>query len=185
MERRRTVDSTRVTPVAVIGMACRLPGRIDSPELLWEALLRGDDLVTEIPPDRWDADEYYDPEPGVPGRTVSRWGAFVDDVTGFDPEFFGIGEREAIAIDPQQRLLLETSWEAMEHAGLDPGSLAGSSTGVFVGLTRQDYLLLTNSAGALVGPYAVTGCNSSVASGRIAHALGLHGPAMTVDTACS
>ncbi len=176
---------TRVTPIAVIGMGCRLPGGIDSPDMLWDALLRGDDLVTEIPPDRWDADEFYDPEPGVPGRTVSRWGAFVDDVAGFDPEFFGIGEREAIAIDPQHRLLLETSWEAMEHAGLDPGSLAGSSTGVFVGLTREDYLVLTSGAGALVGPYAVTGCNSSVASGRIAHALGLHGPAMTVDTACS
>ena len=112
---------TRITPIAVIGMACRLPGGIDSPDMLWESLLRGDDLVTEIPPDRWDADEYYDPEPGVPGRSVSRWGAFLDDVAGFDPEFFGIGEREATAIDPQHRLLLETSWEAMEHAGLDPG----------------------------------------------------------------
>ena len=109
-----------VTPIAVIGMACRLPGGIDSPEQLWEALLRGDDLVTEIPPDRWDADEYYDPEPGVPGRSVSKWGAFLDDVAGFDSEFFGISEREATAIDPQHRLLLETSWEAVEHAGLSP-----------------------------------------------------------------
>src|SRR5258708_4220543 len=92
MERRRTVDSTRVTPVAVIGMACRLPGRIDSPELLWEALLRGDDLITEVPPDRWDADEYYDPEPGVPGRTGCRWGGFLDGVGDFDPEFFGISD---------------------------------------------------------------------------------------------
>ena len=113
-----TMGTTPVTPVAVIGMACRLPGGIDSPEQLWEALLRGDDLVTEIPPDRWDADEYYDPEPGVPGRSVSKWGAFLDDVAGFDSEFFGISEREATAIDPQHRLLLETSWEAMEHAGL-------------------------------------------------------------------
>ena len=176
---------TRVTPIAVIGMGCRLPGGIDSPDMLWEALLRGDDLVTEIPPDRWDADEFYDPEPGVPGRTVSRWGGFLDDVAGFDPEFFGISEREAIAIDPQHRLLLETSWEAMEQAGLDPGSLAGSSTAVFVGLSNQDYLVLTIGAGALVGPHAVTGVNNSVASGRIAYALGLHGPAMTIDTACS
>ena len=118
-------------------------------------MLRGDDLVTEIPPDRWDADEYYDPEPGVPGRTVSRWGAFLDDVAGFDAEFFGISEREAIAIDPQHRLLLETSWEAVEHAGLNPASLAGSLTGVFVGLTHDDYLVLTTDAGALEGPYAV------------------------------
>ena len=96
-------------------------------------MLRGDDLVTEIPADRWDAEEYYDPEQGVPGRSVSRWGGFLDDVGGFDAAFFGFGEREATAIDPQHRLLLETSWEAMEHAGLDPASLAGSLTGVFVG----------------------------------------------------
>ena len=93
------------------------PRRIESPDQLWEALLRGDDLVTEIPPDRWDADEYYDPEPGVPGRSVSKLGAFLVDVAGFDPEFFGISEREATTIDPQHRLLLETSWEAVEHAG--------------------------------------------------------------------
>ena len=112
------MDEPHVTPVAVIGMACRLPGGIDSPEQLWEALLRGDDLVTEIPADRWNADEYYDPEPGVPGRSVCRWGGFLDDVAGFDADFFGIREQEATAIDPQHRLLLETSWEAMEHAGL-------------------------------------------------------------------
>lgn len=122
-----------MTPVAVIGMACRLPGGIDSPELLWKALLRGDDLITEVPPDRWDCDEFYDPQPGVPGRTVCKWGGFLDNPADFDCEFFGIGEREAIAIDPQQRLLLETSWEAMEHAGLTQQTLAGSATGVFAG----------------------------------------------------
>ena len=106
-------------------MACRLPGGIDSPEQLWETLLRGDDLVTEIPADRWDADDYYDPEPGVPGRSVSKWGAFLDDVAGFDSEFFGISDREATASDPQHRLLLETSWEAMEHAGLTREALDG------------------------------------------------------------
>jgi acyl transferase domain-containing protein len=93
-----SVDKPRVTPVAVIGMACRLPGGIDSPDTLWQALLRGDDLITEIPAERWDADEFYDPEPGVPGRSVSRWGGFLDDVAGFDPGFFGISEREATAI---------------------------------------------------------------------------------------
>jgi mycocerosic acid synthase len=179
------MNKTPATPIAIIGMACRLPGGIESPDQLWEALLRGDDLVTEIPPDRWDADEYYDPEPGVPGRSVSRWGAFLDDVGGFDAEFFGINEREATAIDPQHRLLMETAWEATEHAGLDPGSLARSLTGVFVGLTHRDYLVLTSGAGALVEPYAVPGCSDSMASGRIAYTLGLHGPAMTVDTACS
>ena len=176
---------TRVTPVAVIGMGCRLPGGIDSPDMLWESLVRGDDLVTEIPADRWDADDYYDPEPGVPGRTVSRWGGFLDDVAGFDAEFFGISEREATSIDPQHRLLLETAWEAIEHAGLDPASLAGSSTAVFTGLTHEDYLVLTKGSGGLASPYVVTGLNNSVASGRISYALGLHGPAMTFDTACS
>src|SRR5262249_51460555 len=118
--------TTPVTPVAVIGMACRLPGGIDSPERLWEALLRGDDLVTEIPPDRWDADDYYDPEPGIPGRSVCKWGAFLDDVAGFDSDFFGFNEREATSLDPQHRLLLETSWEAMEHAGRTPEMVADS-----------------------------------------------------------
>jgi polyketide synthase 5 len=127
------MNKTPATPIAIIGMACRLPGGIESPDQLWEALLHGDDLVTEVPPDRWDADEYYDPEPGVPGRSVSRWGAFCDDAGGFDSEFFGINEREATAIDPQHRLLLETSWEAMEHAGLTPKTVADSLTGVFVG----------------------------------------------------
>ncbi len=174
-----------VTPIAVIGMACRLPGGIESPEQLWEALLRGDDLVTEIPPDRWDADEYYDPEPGVPGRSVSRWGAFLDDVAGFDAEFFRINEREATAIDPQHRLLLEISWEALEHAGLTPKTIAGSQTGVFVGLTNSDYQLVTADSDALEGPYGNIGANFSQASGRIAYALGVHGPALTLDTACS
>ena len=179
------MGTTPVTPVAVIGMACRLPGGIDSPERLWEALLRGDDLITEIPPDRWDADEYYDPEPGVPGRSVSKWGAFVDDVAGFDSEFFGISEREATAIDPQHRLLLETSWEAVEHAGLSPTELAGSRTGVYVGLTHGDYILAAADAHALEGPYGFLGNNFSMASGRIAYSMDLHAPAITVDTACS
>ena len=135
-----------VTPVAVIGMACRLPGGIDSPDRLWEALLRGDDLITEIPTERWDAESIYDPEPGVPGRSVTKWGAFLDDVAGFDPEFFGIADREATAIDPQHRLLLETSWEAVEHAGVNPATLAGSRTGVFVGLAHDDYHFVTGRA---------------------------------------
>ena len=153
------------TPVAVIGMACRLPGGIDSPEQLWEALIQGEDLVTEIPADRWDVDDHYDPEPGVPGRSPCKWGAFLDDVAGFDSDFFGISEREATAMDPQHRLLLETSWEAMEHAGFIPEALAGSLTGVFVGLTVNDYQLLAADTDAMEGPYGVTGANFSVASG--------------------
>src|SRR5579875_2562285 len=180
-----TTGAAPVTPIAVIGMACRLPGGIDSPELLWEALLRGDDLVTEIPPDRWDADEYYDPEPGVPGRSVSKWGAFIDDVAGFDADFFGISEQEATAIDPQHRLLLEVSWEAAEHAGLSPARLAGTRTGVYVGLGHNDYQLVAADAHALEGPYGFLGNGYCMGSGRISYALGVHGPALTVDTACS
>lgn len=178
------MDRTRVTPVAVIGMGCRLPGGIDSPDRLWEALLRGDDLVTEIPADRWDIDEYYDPEPGVPGRTDCKWGAYLDNVGDFDPEFFGIGEKEAIAIDPQHRLLLETSWEAMEHGGLTPNQMA-SRTGVFVGLVHTDYILVHADNQTFEGPYGNTGTNACFASGRVAYAMGLQGPAITVDTACS
>jgi phthioceranic/hydroxyphthioceranic acid synthase len=179
------VDEPRVTPVAVIGLACRLPGGIDSPELLWEALLRGDDMITVIPLDRWDADEFYDPEPGVPGRSVCKWGAFIDNHADFDCEFFGISEREAINTDPQQRLLLETSWEAMEHSGLTRTALTGTRTGVFMGVTHNDYISVAADANALDGPYGFLGNNFSMASGRVAYALGVHGPAMTVDTACS
>lgn len=176
---------TPVTPIAVIGMGCRLPGGIDSPAGFWQALLRRDDLVTKVPIDRWDADEYYDPEPGVPGRSVSKWGAFLDDVAGFDADFFGYGEREAPSIDPQHRLLLETSWEALEHAGLAPTDISGSLTGVFLGMTHNDYQMVAAEADALDGAYGFAGTNFSLASGRVAYALGVHGPALTVDSACS
>jgi polyketide synthase 5 len=178
------VDKAGVTPVAVIGMACRLPGGINSPDLFWEALLRGDDFVKEIPRDRWDLDYYYDPEPGVPGRSVCKWGAFLEDVGAFDPEFFGISEKEATAMDPQQRLLLETAWEAMEHAGLTKATIA-DATGVFVGYNYSDYEFVSASTDAFDGPYGTPGTISCMASGRIAYALGLHGPAATIDTACS
>src|SRR3984885_8637440 len=176
---------SRVTPIAVIGIGCRLPGGIDSPDAFWEALLRGDDLVTEIPADRWDVEDHYDPERGVPGRSVSRWGGFIDDIGGFDASFFGFGEREATAIDPQHRLLLEISWEAIEHAGIVPPSLTGSRTGVFVGLCHPHYTVVTSDAGALDDAYGFTGTPFSMASGRIAYGLGLLGPAITVDTSCS
>ncbi len=174
-----------LSPIAVVGMACRLPGGLNSPDRMWDALLRGEDLVTEVPLDRWDPQEIYDPEPGVPGRSVSKWGAFLDDVAGFDAEFFGISEREGEAIDPQHRLLLETSWEAVEHAGIDPATLSGSATGVFVGMTHGDYQLVAAEAGVIEGPYGFTGNNYSLASGRISYRLGLLGPSYTVDSACS
>jgi polyketide synthase 5 len=184
-DRSSAAGGLAAAPVAVIGMACRLPGGIDSPELLWEAFVRGDDLITEVPPDRWSLDDHYDPEPGIPGRSVSKWGAFLDDVAGFDTEFFGINEREATSLDPQQRLLLETSWEAVEHAGLRPQEVTGSLTGVFVGLTHYDYQMVSAQSPEMEGPYGFQGNGFSMASGRIAYALRVHGPAVTVDTACS
>jgi len=162
-----------------------LPGGINSPEQLWQALLRGEDFVTEVPLDRWDIDEYYDPEPGVPGRSHCKWGAFVDNIGDFDPEFFAIAEKEAVAMDPQHRMLLETSWEAMEHAGLTPAQLANTQTGVFIGLNHGDYQFVQAETGTLEGPYGNTGTNSCMASGRVSYALSLRGPSVTVDTACS
>ncbi len=179
------VASNAAVPIAVVGIGCRLPGDIDSPALLWDALLRGEDLVTEVPPERWDNDEFYDPQPGTPGRTSSKWGAFLRDVAGFDAEFFGLSDREASAMDPQHRLLLETAWEAMEHAGLTPDDVRESLTGVFVGLTHYDYEMVSNASEAMEGPYGIPGNTFALAAGRIAYTLGLRGPAVAVDTACS
>ncbi len=170
-----------LTPIAVVGMACRLPGGIDSPQKLWDALLRGEDLITEVPADRWDIEEYFDPKQGVPGRSVSRWGAFLDDPTGFDAPFFGLDEAKATAIDPQHRLLMETSWEAIEHAGIDPTSLAGSSTGVYLGISHQDH----TSRAFAADVFGYTETAACMASGRVAYGLGVHGPALSFDTACS
>src|SRR5947209_1334634 len=165
-------------------MACRLPGGINSPDLLWQALLRGEDLVKEIPADRWDMDYYYDPEPGVPGRSVCKWGSFLNEIGNFEQESFGISEKEATAMDPQHRLLMETAWEAMEHAGLTKDTI-DKQTGVFAGLMHDDYKFLHAATDAFDGPYGNPGTISCMASGRVAYALGLHGPASTVDTACS
>ncbi|MCB0933700.1 MAG: type I polyketide synthase [Mycobacterium sp.] len=170
-----------LTPIAVVGMACRLPGGIDSPQKLWEALMRGDDLITEVPADRWDIEEYYDPQRGVPGRSISRWGAFLDEPTVFDAPFFGLDDAKAARIDPQHRLLMETSWEAIEHAGIDPTSLAGSSTGVYLGISHDDHTGRAYDAGV----YGYTETASCMASGRVAYVLNVNGPALTFDTACS
>lgn len=173
--------AAKVAPIAVIGMACRLPGGIDSPAQLWDALVAGEDLVTEVPADRWDADEYFDPERGVPGRTVSRWGAFLDDIAGFDAPFFGLDDARGAAIDPQHRLLMETSWEAVEHAGIDPTSLAGTRTGVYFGISHDDHTSVALDAGV----YGYTETAYCMASGRVAYVLDVNGPALTADTACS
>jgi acyl transferase domain-containing protein/acyl carrier protein len=177
------------TPVAVIGIGCRFPGGIDSADSLWRALAEGRDLVTEVPPDRWDADAVYDPEPGVPGRLASRWGGFIDDVRGFDPVFFGLTEHEAERMDPQSRLLLETAFEALEHAGLRPRGLGGPTLarcGVFAGHTQDDYrTLIAGDDPARWDAHSVTGTDRSSATGRIAQILGFGGPAVTLDSSGS
>jgi 4-hydroxyphenylalkanoate synthase len=169
-------------PVVVVGMGCRFPGGVDSPRGLWEVVAAGRDVVSEFPTDRgWDMEGLFDPDPDTMGKTYAQQGGFVDDVAGFDAGFFGIASGEALAMDPEQRLLMECSWEALEHAGIEPTSLRGTATGVFTGIFGQSY---SSEATDLEG-YRLTGSASSVASGRVSYFLGLEGPAVSVDTACS
>ena len=181
------LEYANTEPIAIIGMACRFPGGSNTPDLYWDVLKNGVDTISEIPPDRWDINAYYDPDPDTPGKMYGRWGGFLDQIDQFDPNFFGITPREAVSMDPQQRLLLEVCWEALENAGQAPGKLRGSQTGVFVGMSAAEYLQLQVDANGLDGvdPYVGTGGMFSITAGRLSYFLGLHGPSMTIDTACS
>ncbi|MET7773891.1 type I polyketide synthase [Nocardia sp. NPDC005366] len=181
-ELRRRVSE----PIAIVGMACRFPGGVNSAAELWEAVNDGRDLVGEFPTDRgWDIERLYDPEPGKIGTTYTRSGGFLSGAAEFDADFFGIGPREAVAMDPQQRQLLEVSWEALENAGIDPKALRGSDTGVYIGSFSWDYLPRMGEVAHELYDYILTANGGSVLSGRVAYLLGLEGPTVMVDTACS
>lgn len=172
-------------PIAIVAVACRFPGA-PNPEAFWEVLSGGVDAIREVPEDRFDIDEFYDPDPDTAGKTYTRCGGFLDEIDGFDPEFFGISPREAVWIEPQQRLMLETVWEALERAGYAPSALRGSRTGIFAGVAANEYAhLLSAESIDKIEPYFITGNALNAISGRVAFALGFEGPAVAVDTACS
>ncbi|MBC7368277.1 MAG: AMP-binding protein, partial [Undibacterium sp.] len=173
--------------IAIIGLGCRFPGGAVQPGAFWNMLCAGTDAVGDIPPERWDVDAFYDADPEKPGRMYVRRGAFLGDVSGFDPEFFGISPREAAGIDPQHRLLLELAWEALEHAAIAPGSLSGQETGVFIGVSFDDYARLAAQSGdpTRIDAYSALGAARSLAAARLSYHLGLQGPSLVVDTLCS
>ena len=185
--RVRSLEQERNEPIAIIGVGCRFPGGADDPEAFWRLLRDGVDAVGEVPEGRWDVSAYFSPDPHEPGKMLTRNGAFLSRIDEFDAEFFGISPREAITMDPQQRLLLEVAWEAFENAGIAADRLAGSSTGVYVGLMNNDYAHRQVNELELVDidPHMLTGNSISFPAGRLSYVFGLQGPSMVVATACS
>ncbi|MGA7704027.1 MAG: type I polyketide synthase [Solirubrobacteraceae bacterium] len=185
--RLRRLEERAVEPIAIVGIGCRYPGNVTSPQQLWELVLGGQDAITPFPTDRgWDLERIYHPDPEHPGTSYVREAGFVHDAGEFDAGFFGISPREALATDPQQRLLLEASWNALEDAGIEPASLKGSSTAVFAGVMYRDYAAnLSPTQAAGVEGHLATGTSASAIAGRVSYTLGLEGPSVTVDTACS
>jgi acyl transferase domain-containing protein len=187
--RLEIAEEGQTEPIAVVGMACRLPGGVHTPTQYWELLTSGRSGVVRVPSSRWDADAYFSDDHSVPGTICTRDGGFLTswEPAEFDAEFFGLSPREAAAMDPQQRLFLEVSWEALENTGLTPDAIRGTQTSVFVGMTTNDYSL--TFANKLpredIDPHIPFGNASNFAAGRLAYFLGVHGPAMVVDTACS
>ncbi|MCL6285141.1 SDR family NAD(P)-dependent oxidoreductase [Ruegeria sp. 2012CJ41-6] len=172
--------------IAIVGVGCRFPGGIDSPENYWDVLMAQRDVISEVPTDRWDVNALYDPDPERAGKITTRFGGWLDDVDRFDPKFFSISPREAQSLDPQQRLLMEVTWRALENAGLPAASLSGSKTGVFCGISGVDYHSILRAAGTEnYDAYMASGVAHSVASGRLSYFLGVHGPSLSIDTACS
>lgn len=182
----QAAELARTVPLAIVGIGCRLPGGVHDADSFWALLHDGVDAIRPIPTSRWNVEEFYDPTPDARGKMDTRWGGFIDGHDEFDPKFFGIAPSEAEIMDPQQRLLLETSWEALEHAGVAPASLAGTSTGVYVGICNGDYgQILLKAPRDQITPHLATGLSHAVAAGRISYVLGLQGPSMAVDTSCS
>ena len=184
-EKLEQLERQQTEPIAIIGMGCRFPGSANNPESFWELLRNGIDPIKEVPPQRWDINAYYDPNPQTPNKTYTKYGGFLDEIDKFDAEFFGLTPRETVSLDPQQRLLLEVSWETLENAGIAADKLKGSKTGVFVGISLNEYAQQTIFGGTEIDVYTATGNALSVAAGRLSYILGLQGPALALDTACS